>query len=176
MIYQDFLELLRVLERHKVKYAIIGGYAVGIHAEPRYTKDLDLIVEPTLKNGKALLAALDAFGAPTSNLTKDEIAKPGLLYVFGIEPLRVDILNRIKGTSVAEIIKRSIKIKLQNTVMSVASIPDMIKLKKIAGRPQDLVDIEKLLEKNKKVGNSSRLGLPKKKKLSKKKKLPKKKK
>jgi predicted nucleotidyltransferase len=164
MIYQDFLELLHVLEKHKVKYAIIGGYAVGIHAEPRYTKDLDLIIDPTLKNGKALLAALDEFGAPINNLTKEEIAKPGLLYVFGIEPLRVDILNRIKGTSVSKIINRSEKIKLQNTVMSVVSVPDLIKLKKLASRPQDLVDIQKLLEHKKKVDNSSRRGPAKKKK------------
>ncbi len=151
MIYQDFLDLLRVLEKHKVKYAIIGGYAVGIYAEPRYTKDLDLIVTPTLKNGKALLAALEEFGAPINNLSKEEIAKPGLLYVFGVEPLRVDILNGIKGISVSEIIKRSKKMKLQNTVMSVVSIPDLIKLKKLAKRAQDLVDIEKLTKlKNKK--------------------------
>ena len=34
MIYPDFLELLRVLEKHKVSYAVIGGYAVGMYAEP----------------------------------------------------------------------------------------------------------------------------------------------
>ena len=150
MIYQDFLELLHVLEKHKVKYALIGGYAVGIYSEPRYTKDLDILIDPTLKNAKALLLALDEFGAPISNLTKEDIAKPGLLYVFGIEPLRVDIINKIKGVSVALLIKRSKKIKIKKTVASVISLPDLLKLKKIAGRKQDLADIEKLKLFNKK--------------------------
>lgn len=150
MIYQDFLELLHVLEKHKVKYAVIGGYAVGIHAEPRYTKDLDIIVDPTIKNGSALIKALGEFGAPISNLSKEEIAKPGLIYIFGIEPLRVDIINRIKGASVSEIIKRAKKFKIQDTKIIVVSIADLIKLKKIAGRPQDLADIEKLKKATKK--------------------------
>lgn len=38
----DFKELLNLLNEEKVKYLIIGGYAVGKHAEPRYTKDLDI--------------------------------------------------------------------------------------------------------------------------------------
>ncbi len=144
MIYQDFLELLRVLEKHKVKYALIGGYAVGIYAEPRYTKDMDIVVAPTLKNARALLLALEEFGAPISNLSKEDIAKPGLLYVFGVEPLRVDILNRIKGVSVALLIKRSKKIKIKKISASVVSLSDLIKLKQLAGRKQDLADIDNL--------------------------------
>ncbi len=144
MIYQDFLELLHVLEKHKVKYAVIGGYAVGLYAEPRYTKDLDLIVSPTLENAKVLLAALDEFGAPTSNLTVEELASPGLLYVFGIEPLRVDILNRITGVSVSELIDRANIYDIQNTQIRVVKLPDLIKLKELANRKQDIADIEKL--------------------------------
>ena len=144
MIYQDFLELLHVLESHKVKYAIIGGYAVGIYSEPRYTKDLDLIIDPTIENAKSLLDALNQFGAPPSNLSIEDIAKPGLLYVFGIEPLRVDILNRIKGVSVAELIERSNRITIQDTHMMVVTLPDLIQLKQIANRAQDIADLEKL--------------------------------
>lgn len=144
MIYRDFLELLRVLEKHKVRYALIGGYAVGIYAVPRYTRDLDILFEPTIKNAKALLLALDEFGAPVSNLTIEELAKPGLLYVFGIEPLRVDLMNRIKGISVNALIKRSKKFKIKKTIATIVALPDLIKLKKIAGRKQDLADLEKL--------------------------------
>jgi hypothetical protein len=53
-MYPDFLELLRVLEKHRVRYALIGGYAVGLHAEPRATNNLELVVAPTPKNAKAL--------------------------------------------------------------------------------------------------------------------------
>ncbi|MCX6113877.1 MAG: nucleotidyltransferase [Proteobacteria bacterium] len=144
MIYPDFLELLRVFAKHKVAYAVIGGYAVGIHAEPRYTKDLDILIVPEKKNAKALLAALSEFGAPISNLSVDELATPGLLYVFGIPPLRVDILNRIVGANVKALIKRAKKIKIADTSLKVVAIADLIMLKKLAGRKQDLADIEKL--------------------------------
>ena len=144
MIYPDFLELLRVFAKHKVAYAVIGGYAVGIHAEPRYTKDLDILIVPEKKNAKALLAALSEFGAPISNLSVDELATPGLLYVFGIPPLRVDILNRIVGVNVKTLIKRAKKIKIADTSLEVVAIADLIMLKKLAGRKQDLADIEKL--------------------------------
>lgn len=79
MIYRDFLEPLRVLANHKAKYAIIGGYAVGMHAEPRYPKDLDILVSPVPRNAKALLAALTQHGAPVANLSERELSTPGLL-------------------------------------------------------------------------------------------------
>ncbi len=144
MIYPDFLELLRAFESHKVAYALIGGYAVGIHAEPRYTKDLDILIAANKKNAKAVLAALTQFGAPISNLSIEDLADPGLLYVFGIAPLRVDILNRIKGVDSTAIIKRAVKVKIANTTLRVVGLKDLIKLKRLAGRPQDLADIEKL--------------------------------
>jgi predicted nucleotidyltransferase len=64
--------------------------------------------------------------------------------------LRVDIVNRIKGVSVSEIIKRAVKYKIQDTKMLVVALPDLIKLKKLAGRPQDIADIEKLKKISKK--------------------------
>jgi predicted nucleotidyltransferase len=146
MIYPDFLELLHVFASHKVQYALIGGYAVGIHAEPRFTKDLDLLVLPTRSNATRTLAALKTFGAPVDNLTVEDLANPGLLYVFGISPLRVDILNRIKGADVQALIRRAKAIELKGVKVRVVNIEDLIALKKLAGRPQDKADIKKLLE------------------------------
>jgi predicted nucleotidyltransferase len=145
-MYPDFLELLRVFAKHRVSYALIGGYAVGIHAEPRYTKDLDLVVLANPKNAKATLKALKEFGAPIENLSEVELAKPGLLYVFGIPPLRVDVLNRIKGMNLSEVIRRAVKVKVADTTLKVACIDDLITMKKLAGRAQDKADIAKLLE------------------------------
>jgi len=148
MMYPDFLELLRAFENHKVRYVVIGGYAVGIHAEPRYTRDLDILIEPSEVNAKRILKALTDFGAPTENLTIKDLATPGLLYVFGIPPLRVDILNRIKGINPALIIKRGKRIKVGDTSLKVVCLEDLVKLKKLAGRPQDKADVAKLLSMN----------------------------
>jgi len=143
-MYPDFLELLRVFAKHRVRYALIGGYAVGIHAEPRYTKDLDILISANPKNAALVLKALTEFGAPVDNLSIEELSKPGLLYVFGIPPLRVDILNRIKGVDGEGVVRRAKKVKIGNTFLKVVTVEDLIKLKKLAGRKQDLADIEKL--------------------------------
>ncbi len=43
-MHSDLLDILRVFSHYKVEYLIIGGYAVAFHAEPRFTKDLDILV------------------------------------------------------------------------------------------------------------------------------------
>ncbi len=45
-MYPDFKELLSVLNEHRAKYLVVGAYAVGVHAQPRATKDLDILVKP----------------------------------------------------------------------------------------------------------------------------------
>ena len=55
MFSQDFKELLSAFNEHQVKYLIVGGYAVAIHAQPRATKDLDLFVQPDPDNAKLSL-------------------------------------------------------------------------------------------------------------------------
>ena len=151
MLYPDFLELLHVLESHNVEYAIIGGYAVGLYAEPRYTKDLDILINPTKKNATSVLAALGEFGAPIDNLTIKDLSTPGLVYVFGIAPLRIDIINRIKGADVSKIVKRAQTVSIATVSARLVSFDDLITLKKLAGRPQDKADI-KALERAKKYG------------------------
>ena len=72
MFNPDFSELLSVFNGHKVKYLVVGGYAVGFHAQPRATKDLDLLIRPDAENAKAVYAALATFGAPLTGLTPDD--------------------------------------------------------------------------------------------------------
>lgn len=143
-MHSDFLELLQLLEKHKVKYLLIGGYAVGIHAEPRATKDLDIWVDATLENGRRLLKALKTFGAPTDNLTPQDINNPGLLYVFGVAPLRVDILNKVGKELFKEAYKDRLKIKIGRVQISVVSKSVLKRMKKAAGRIQDKADLKKL--------------------------------
>ena len=63
-INSDYKDLLRSLNAADVRYLIVGGYAVMIHTEPRFTKDLDIWIEPSLGNANNLVQALAQFGAP----------------------------------------------------------------------------------------------------------------
>jgi predicted nucleotidyltransferase len=146
-MFPDYLELLQCLNDNKVKYLIIGGYAVIQYAEPRYTKDLDLWVEATSLNAKKLYKALSFFGAPVDNLTVEELAKPGLVFVFGIPPLRVDILNRASGCTFESAWSSRNKVKIEHVTTNFISKSNLIKLKKKANRPQDLADIASLSRK-----------------------------
>jgi hypothetical protein len=70
----DFKELLSVFNSRKVRYLLIGGYAVSLHAQPRATKDLDLLVSSFARNVNALYAALAEFGAPLEGMKPNDSA------------------------------------------------------------------------------------------------------
>jgi len=141
---KNFLELLRLLNDFKAKYLLIGGYAVGVHAEPRYTKDLDIWIECSRANSKKVLQLLTEFGAPTDNLNEKDLATPGLIFIFGIAPQRVDIINFIKDADFKECYARRVRKKVGKIQIDVIAIDDLIFLKKLAGRAQDKIDIAKL--------------------------------
>lgn len=141
---QDYLDLLRCLADRKVRYLIIGGYAVIRYTEPRYTKDLDIWIDATPLNARRVLQALREFGAPIDNLSVEDLAKPGLLYVFGIPPVRVDILNKVKGAKFSTAWPNKVRVKLPDLSLNFVDISTLKRLKRAAARPQDLADLEKL--------------------------------
>jgi hypothetical protein len=81
----DFRDLLRIINAGKVRYLVVGGYAVMKYAEPRYTKDLDLWIDATPKNARAVFKALKEFGAPLANLTEADFSREGFFYQMGRE-------------------------------------------------------------------------------------------
>ena len=64
MVHPDFRDLLAEFVRCEVRFVLIGGYAVGHHAKPRATKDMDLLVAGDDRNLFRVSQALEAFGAP----------------------------------------------------------------------------------------------------------------
>ena len=85
-MYPDFKELLRAFNAHQVKYLIVGGYAVSFHAQPRATKDLDLLISPDIDNSRAVYAALAKFGAPLEGLSADDFTQPENFFRMGTPP------------------------------------------------------------------------------------------
>ena len=140
----DFKDLLSSLNRHKVKYLIIGGYAVMRYTEPRYTKDLDIWLEADITNSKKVYKVLEEFGAPVDNLKNTDFSKPGILFVMGVAPVRVDVITRVKGAQFKTAWKNREISTLYDIKVPFISKKDLIKTKKAAGRPQDLLDLEKL--------------------------------
>ena len=141
----DYSELLSILNAHRVKYLVIGAYAVAIHAQPRATKDLDILVKADPGNAKAVFAALAEFGAPLEGLTSADFAEPGPFFRMGREPVCVDILTAIPGVEFDAAWSRRVEDVFDegtNLRANFISREDLLAAKRAAGRRQDLADIE----------------------------------
>jgi len=142
----DFKDLLRIFNEHKVRYFVVGGYAVIKYTEPRYTKDLDVWVDASMKNARAVFAALREFGAPLTNITTADFGKEGSIYQIGRPPARVGVLTSIEGVRFADAWPNRMASDFDGIPAPVISRQDLITNKRTVGRPQDLVDVSNLLE------------------------------
>lgn len=142
----DFRELLKIFEKHKIRYLIVGGYAVMKYSEPRFTKDLDVFIATDQVNAEGVYSALKEFGAPLENLTSDDFAHKGYFYQMGRPPLRVDIMMSIPGIEFDEAWKNREVVQLDDLKILFISRTDLIRSKEASGRPQDKIDFEKLKE------------------------------
>ncbi len=143
-MYPDFNELLSILNAHKVRYLIVGGYAVSFHAQPRATKDLDLWVKPERANATALYRALAEFGAPLDDLKPADFAEAGSFFRMGSPPLMVDILPEISGVDFDVAWARRVETAIDaesGVVVPVISVEDLLAAKLAAGRAQDIADV-----------------------------------
>ena len=145
-VNSDFSELSNIFKRNKVKYLIIGGYAFIQYAEPRFTKDLDVLVAANPENAKVIYQSLREFGAPLQDLTEDDFAREGYFYQMGSPPVRVDILMDIPGVKFEEAWERRLETYFDDVAVSFISKQDLIAAKRASGRPRDLLDIELLTD------------------------------
>ena len=93
----DFEELLSIFNESGVRYFILGGHAVMLYTEPRYTKDLDVWIDSSAENAERVYRSLLRFGAPLAGLIAKDFAEEGSFYQVGIPPVRVDILMSMDG-------------------------------------------------------------------------------
>ena len=142
----DFRELLNLFARHRVRYLVVGGYAVMKYTEPRFTKDLDLWIATDAENADAVFAALKAFGAPLQNLTPNDFTQQEYYYQMGRPPLRVDIMMAIPGVEFESAWENRVCVDLGDITIPFISKADLMKAKKASGRTQDILDWEHLKE------------------------------
>jgi len=129
---------------HAVKYLIVGGYAFGVHAEPRATKDLDLFIRPDKENSQAIFRALAQYGAPLGGLSPADFMD-GTVFQIGQPPARVDILQHIDGISFDEAWENRIEGLVDGEIRAIViSKDDLIQNKLASGREQDILDVKKL--------------------------------
>ncbi|HON10422.1 MAG TPA: nucleotidyltransferase [Chitinispirillaceae bacterium] len=143
-IQPDFEELLKLLECHKVRYMIVGGYAVAFHGFPRFTKDIDIYYSDSDENIANLKKALLDFGFQPHELPDELFKTKGNIITFGIEPIRIDLLNEIDGVEFENAWLNHLKGNYGNTEVNFISKIDLIKNKSSTSHLQDKSDAEKL--------------------------------
>jgi len=153
-----YLELFRALERHRVRYVLVGGLAVTLHGVERATMDIDLSVAMDAENLDALLGlARELRFQPVLPVSLDAITDPVLLERWRLERnmevfalrspeqagVTIDVLVR-PAVRFEDMESRAAVFCVGDTSVRVASIDDLIALKRAVGRPIDLSDIEHL--------------------------------
>ncbi len=150
-------ELIEVLARHQVDYVVIGGVATQVHGHRRTTMDLDLTPDPDPQNLSRLGAALSELEARPreQQLENAELAAadPERLAIAAIVPPlltrhgQVHILKEPKGARpFAKLREAALVVELDGVGVAIASLDDLIRMKRAAGRPSDLEDIATLAE------------------------------
>jgi hypothetical protein len=143
-LHPDFRDLLAEFVRSGVRFVLLGGYAVGHHAKPRATKDLDLLVSGEGDNLERVATALETFGAPPNVVLAARRLQSTEVVYLGAEPVRIDILRTADGIDTEAVIGRRVEARLGDLVVPVIALGDLITNKRAAGRPQDLADVAML--------------------------------
>ena len=140
----DFKELLSLLNAYRVKYLLVGGYAVIYYTEPRYTGDIDIFVEVSESNARKLYTVLKKFGAPLDRYIPEDFMAPGYFFQIGVPPNRIDILMSMKGVSFERAWSNRKRIKFIGVNCNLVSLEDLIAAKQAAGRSKDKLDLKGL--------------------------------
>ncbi len=149
MLNQDYKDMLSALLREKVDFLLVGAYALAVHGLPRATGDIDLWIRREESNVKHVMRALGSFGAPLSQITKEDLLTPGIVYQIGVEPRRIDILTSIDGVGFEEAWPKRIEVEVEGIMIPVIGRDHLLKNKLSTGRLQDAADASRLTEKEK---------------------------
>jgi hypothetical protein len=141
---RDLREFIELLNSHAVEYLLIGGWAFGFHATPRYTGDIDFFLNCTEMNAQKLRGALTEFGFSDIPGFEESFLTPDRILQFGVPPNRIDILTTISGINFEQAWNSRIFGELDGVRVPIINRECLIKNKVAAGRPKDLADADAL--------------------------------
>ena len=147
---ENFVDFINLLNKHKVKYVLVGGWAVIFEGYSRNTGDMDILVEREEKNADKILAVIKDFLGSTIGFEKEDFLKEENVIMMGRPPFRIDILTDISGVSFKEAYESSKIYEDGGLKIRCIHINELIKNKKATGRLKDLGDVdmlEKILKK-----------------------------
>jgi hypothetical protein len=153
-----FAPLFDALSKSNIRYVVVGGLATVLHGYARLTVDIDLMVDLAPEQAEKVISTLTTLGlVPQLPLDPTAFTNPQTRQIWNTEknmkvfsmvdprnPLRIVDLFVENPIPFEDLWERSKTVQIDTTSIKIASLKDLIHLKRLAGRPQDLTDIEQL--------------------------------
>lgn len=140
----DFKELLALFNAHNVDYLIVGGYALAFHGAPRFTGDIDLLIEPEATNAQRILDSLESFGFGSLDLTQNDFTTTNNIIQLGVPPVRIDILTSISGVTWEDAYNNKVAGVYGDIQVYYIGLKEFETNKLATGRAKDIADLEAL--------------------------------
>lgn len=146
MMQRDFTEFIELSNQNKMDYVIIGGIALAFYGYPRYTGDLDIWIYPSAGNIRTCFIVIEKFFGTPVTISPEEFIDGRKMITLGEEPVQIQIHLHLDGVTSEEIWGNKAKGKFGSVDVYYIGKETFIRNKRSAGRPQDLIDIEKILD------------------------------
>ena len=150
------LDVCQTLERKRISYALVGGYAVALHGAVRGTIDIDLVVALDFDSLEKVTKALEGLGLQSrlplnakevAEFRQEYIKKRNLIAWSFVNPKNpAQLVDLILTEDIRKI--KVVKMEMNGFSLRIIAKPDLIRMKKASGRPQDLADVEMLLRED----------------------------
>jgi hypothetical protein len=142
----DFREFLKLCAEKRLRYLLVGGYAVNYYGYSRTTGDLDIWIDRSRRNAFKMVQVLQAFGFGGPDLTEAWFLEKGSIFRMGVPPLRLEVLNDLSGVTFSRCYAARERTLISDVPVNLINLRDLRRNKKAAGRHKDLNDLEHLLE------------------------------
>jgi predicted nucleotidyltransferase len=146
MLNEDYRDMLQSLADEKVKFLLVGAYAMAAHGYPRATMDIDIWVMQSPDNADAVLRALRRSGTPLQNLTTQDFQRDDTVFQIGVAPRRIDIITTANDLQFNEAYANSLAVDIDGIEVHIPSLTDLIRNKRASGKTKDIADAEALEE------------------------------
>lgn len=141
----DLKELLALFRSRGVECVVVGAHALALHGLPRFTADLDLLLNRSEENADRVLAALGDFGFADLGISREDFLTPDQVIQLGNPPNRVDLLTSISGVEWEDAVSGAVAGNLGEVPVRFLGRDELIRNKRASGRLKDQADLEALL-------------------------------
>ncbi len=148
VLHPDFLAFIASLRRQGVRFVVVGAHAMAVLGRPRLTDDLDVFIEPTPENARAVGRALRDFAGfdHVAQAAEQQLAKAGRMLTIGVKPVAIDVVNSISAVDFEQAWQGRREVAIEGEPVAFLGLAEFVRNKRAAGRTKDLNDLELLRE------------------------------